>query len=74
VSLFWAFLWNVGTCHPDVKGANQVVNNLKILSTNAGYRDGAVRSSVEVAVMAMERRNCVIQLCLKVNQKSGRSN
>ena len=34
----------------------------KYLSTEAGYRDGATRSSEEGAVMGLERRGCPIRL------------
>jgi hypothetical protein len=37
-------------------------NSPKCESTNAKYRDGATRSSVEGAVMALERRGCPIWL------------
>jgi hypothetical protein len=37
-------------------------SSLKCESTNAKYRGGATRSSVEGAVMALERRGCPIWL------------
>ena len=40
-------------------------------STEAGHRDGATRSSVEVSVMEMERRGCVDQLYDVVNHFMG---
>ena len=56
-----ALVWNVGTCHFDAKGKTQ--GELpKCESTNAKYRDGATCSSVEGAVMALERRGCPIWL------------
>jgi len=57
-----ALVWNVGTCRPDAKGAIQAESVCKNLSTDAGHRGGAVRSSVESSVMDGERRGCVIQL------------
>ena len=44
----------------DAKGNDQVVATMS-LNTNALARGGAVRSSDEEAVMALEGRNCVIQ-------------
>jgi hypothetical protein len=40
-------------------------------STDAGHRDGATRSSVEVSVMEMERRGCVDRLYDVVNHFMG---
>jgi hypothetical protein len=31
-------------------------------STDAGHRDGAIRSSDEAPVMGVERRDCIVQL------------
>lgn len=44
----------------DAKGKDQVVTTMS-LNTNDQVRGGAVRSSEEEAVMALERRNCVIR-------------
>jgi len=44
----------------DAKGKDQVVTAMS-LNTYDHARGGAVRSSDEKAVMALERRNCVIQ-------------
>ena len=38
-------------------------------STDAGYRGGPTRSSVEVSVMGMDRRGWIIWPYLLVNQK-----
>jgi hypothetical protein len=38
-------------------------------STDAGHRGGAVRSREEGSVMGLDRRGCVVQLYLGVNQK-----
>jgi len=40
-------------------------------STNVNWRGGATCSSDEAAVMAVERRGCVIQLHWVVNQLMG---
>ncbi len=40
-------------------------------STEARHRDGTIHSSDEIAVMAMERRGCVIQQEPNVNRKGG---
>ena len=39
-----ALLWNAGTCRPDAKGEAQAGGPRKSPSTDAGHRDGAVRS------------------------------
>lgn len=43
-------------------------------SMDAQHRDGASRSSVEGAVMALEQRGCVIQLLSLINRKGGIEN
>ena len=40
-------------------------------STDAGHGGGAIRSSVEVSVMQMERRDCIDQLYELVNPAYG---
>ncbi|HBH74171.1 MAG TPA: hypothetical protein DDY43_12230 [Synechococcales bacterium UBA10510] len=42
-------------------------------NTNTHGRGGATRSSDEVAVMALERRGCVIHPSQSVNQFAGRN-
>lgn len=42
-------------------------------NSNASPRGGAARSSVEVTVMVMERRGCIIQVCGLVNCTSRRN-
>ena len=49
-----AFVRNMGTCRPDVKG--EALCMLQSESTKAGHRGGLSRSSDEVSVMEMERR------------------
>ena len=44
----------------------------EVESTDAGYRGGATRSSDEVCVMQMERRDCIDQLYELVNPACGR--
>lgn len=53
-----ALLWNAGTCRPDVKGEAQAGDPRKGKSTDAGHRDGAVRSRNEGSVMELDRRDC----------------
>src|SRR5699024_1982836 len=60
VTMFQAWIRNVGTCCLDAKGADQAGNTCKVLSTNAGRRDGVIRSSAEAVVMTVERRDHVI--------------
>jgi len=38
-------------------------------STDAGHRGGAARSRREGSVMELDRRGCVVQLYLQVNQQ-----
>jgi hypothetical protein len=58
--MFWAFVWNMGNCRSDVKGETQVGIH-KCESTDAGHRDGIIRSSVEAFVMKVERRGDLIR-------------
>ena len=53
-----ALLWNAGTCRPDAKGEAQAGGPHKSPSTDAGHRDGAVRSRDEGSVMELDRRDC----------------
>jgi len=63
-------MWNVGTCWFNAKerGVGYVSNSA---STNVNQRGGVTRSSVEAAVMAVERRGYVIQSHWVVNQVLG---
>jgi hypothetical protein len=45
----------------------------KSKSTDAGHRGGAVRSSEEAAVMAVERRDCVIPVETLINSETRRN-
>jgi len=36
-------------------------------STNAGHGGGALRSSEEISVIEMERRECIVQLYYSIN-------
>lgn len=71
MSLIQALMRNVGTCWLNVKERG-VAKTGNAASTEVSQRDGATRSSVEAAVIAVERRGCVIQPILTVNRK-GRS-
>ena len=53
-----ALLWNAGTCRPDAKGEAQAGGPHKSPSTDAGHRDGAVRSRDEGSAMELDRRDC----------------
>ncbi len=55
-----ALLWNAGTCRSDVKGEAQAGDPREGESTDAGHRDGAVRSRDEGSVMELDRRGCGI--------------
>ena len=49
VTLYQAWVWNVGTCCSDGKGDGQAGAPRKIQRTDAERRDGVTRSSVEAA-------------------------
>lgn len=63
VTLIQALVRNVGTCRPDAKGETQVDSLYKGERTDAGHRDGVARSRVEGAVMVLDQRGDVVQLC-----------
>ena len=65
VNLDQALAWNVGTCRPDVKGASRAGDPRQTLSTDAGHRDRTARSRDEGAVMALDRRGCGVQPCVR---------
>jgi hypothetical protein len=65
-----AFTWNLGTCRCDAKGDVQMGSPHKDQSTDAQHRGGAVRSRVESAVMALDRRGCGVQLWPEVNHQT----
>ena len=67
MSLIQALLRNVGTYRFDTKGREAELLS-GFASTNVNRRGGAIRSSDETAVTAVERRDCVIQPRLVVNQ------
>src|SRR5271169_5024014 len=69
VTLHLALAWNVGTCRPDAKGEIQVGGPHEDESTEAGHRDGAIRSREEGSVMEPDRRGRVVQLWTGVNQR-----
>ena len=64
--LIQALMWNVGTCWLNVKGRGAAIFS-GFASTKVSQRGGATRSSEEGAVMAVERRGCVIQPCCMAN-------
>jgi len=49
-----------GNCRPDAKEEAQAGSPRKSQSTDAGHRDGAVRSRDEGPVMGLDRRDCGI--------------
>ena len=61
--LIQASVRNVGTCRSDAKGEAQANGLRKSESTNAGHRDGGVRSREEGPVMGLDRRDTVVQHC-----------
>ena len=61
VNLGQALARNERTCRPDAKGAGRVGRPREALSTDAGHRGRTARSRVEGAVMALDRRGCVVQ-------------
>lgn len=62
VTLSQALVRNVGTCRPDAKGETPADSLCKGESTDAGHRDGAVRSRGEGPVMGLDRRGSVVRL------------
>lgn len=62
VTLEQALIRNTGTCRSDAKGEAQAARRRKSKSTDAGHRDGDVRSRDESPVMGLDRRGVVIQL------------
>lgn len=68
MSLIQALMWNVGTCWLNAKGRGATVFS-GFASTNVSQRGGATRSSEESAVMAVERRGCVIRPSPVANHK-----
>ena len=62
VTLVQASVRNVGTCRPDAKGEAQADSLREGESTDAGHRDGDVRSRAEGSVMGLDRRGVVVQL------------
>lgn len=61
VNLEQALAWNGRTCGPDAKGMGQVGDPCKARNTDAGHRGRTVRSRVEGAVTALDRRGCGVQ-------------
>jgi hypothetical protein len=72
-SLVRALMLNCGNLRLRCKGKGASPKG-ETDSTNAQPRDGATRSSDELAVMAMERRGCVIQSDEYANCGSRKSN
>ena len=56
-------LVRTGTCRPDVKGSLQADRLCKGERTDAGHRGGVARSRVEGAVMVLDQRGDIVQLC-----------
>ena len=69
MTLNQALVRNVGTCRPDAKGEAQADSLRKDESTDAGHRDGVVRSRVEGPVMGLDRRGDVVWLCCVGNPR-----
>ena len=72
VSLVRAPMLNCGNLRLRCKGKG-TSKNCEADSTDAQPRGGATRSSVEVAVMAVERRGCIILALGSINRASGRN-
>ena len=72
VSLVWALMLNCGNLRWRCK-AKGTSSKGEADNSEAPPRDGAARSSVEAAVMVVERRGCVIPSFGGVNRASGRS-
>lgn len=61
MNLTQAFVWNVGTCCLMSKEKSETESLREDESTEAKNRVRVIHSSVEVAVMAMERRDHIVQ-------------
>ena len=68
VNLDQALARNVGTCRSDAKGVGRVSDPHETLSTNAEHRGRTIRSRVEGAVMALDRRGCGVQFWQVANR------
>jgi hypothetical protein len=68
VNLDQALAWNVGTCRSDAKEASRAGDPRKALSTDAEHRGRTIRSRVEGAVMAPDRRGCGVQFWQAANR------
>jgi hypothetical protein len=68
VKLDQALTWNGRTCRSDAKGADRAGNPREVLSTDAEHRGRTVRSRVEGAVMALDRRGCGVQFRRAANR------
>ena len=69
-NLAQAFLWNLGTCTLMLRENSKWWTH-KDESIDALCGGGTIRSSDEVSVMEMERRDCVIQFWTLVNREGG---
>jgi hypothetical protein len=65
-NLAQASLWNLGTCTLMLRENSKWWTH-KDESIDAMYRGGTIRSSDEVPVMGMERRDCIIRFWTAVN-------
>jgi hypothetical protein len=68
VNLDQALTRNGRTCRSDAKGTDQVGSPREVLSTEAEHRGRTVRSRVEGAVMALDRRGCGVQFRRAANR------
>jgi hypothetical protein len=64
-----AYAWNVRTWSRDAKGEIQAGSPRQDERTEARHRGGAIRSSEEGAVMALERRDRIVQPEDEVNRE-----
>ena len=72
-SLIWAHLRNCGNLSQRWQGKGTSNETCEADSTDALYRDGQVRRSDEIAVMAMEQRDLAAQLRAWSQLRSRRS-
>ncbi len=61
MTLIQASVRNLGTCRLDAKGEVQTEGLRKDESTDAGHRDGDVRSRNEGLVMGLDRRGVIVR-------------
>ena len=69
MTLFWALVWNAGTCRFAAKGEVQVGGPYKGESTDTEHGGGAAGSRAAGSVMGSDRRGCIVWRDSRANQQ-----